>query len=305
MDLFRLNLSHTPLAQVEPTIDFVRQQTRVPLCLDTEGAQVRCGVVADGVVLRAGQRILLTDSDVSSTGAVLTLRPASVVDALEPGALVSIDFDGALLEVTRLTNAGAEAVVIDDGMVRSNKAVTIEPAPPLAALTPKDIAAVAAGAERGVRHFALSFASCAGDVERLRALTPPGSSVIAKVESRAGVANLAGIAQVSDAILIDRGDLSREVPVEQVPLYQKEIIRRARTWNTPVYVATNLLESMVQNRRPTIAEANDIMNTLIDGADGLVLAAETAVGAYPVRAVEMVRSLARAFEGSTSFSIAA
>src|SRR5262249_45321362 len=124
-----------------------------------------------------------------------------------------------------------------------------------------------------------------------------------KIESRAGVRNMDSIIAVSDAILIDRGDLSREIPIEHVPIYQKHIIRRANTWNKPVFVATNLLESMVQNRRPTVAEANDIINTLIDGAHGLVLAAETAVGAHPVHSVEMIQRLLDAFNESTARAI--
>jgi pyruvate kinase len=105
---------------------------------------------------------------------------------------------------------------------------------------------------------------------------------------------------VADAVLIDRGDLSREVPIEHVPIYQKHIIRCANAHNTPVYVATNLLESMLVKRTPTLAEANDIVNTLYDGAHGLVLAAETAMGQHPVESVEMVIRILEAFENSTA-----
>lgn len=151
--------------------------------------------------------------------------------------------------------------------------------------------------------FALSFARRAEDVKRLRRLGGPGSFTISKIETRAGVRNMNGIIAVSDAVIIDRGDLSREIPLQYVPMYQKEIIRRANSASTPAYVATNLLESMVSNRRPTIAEANDIINTLIDGAHGLVLAAETTVGENPVASVEMVASLIEAFEWSRGRSL--
>jgi pyruvate kinase len=187
--------------------------------------------------------------------------------------------------------------VVDGGRIRSNKAVTIHPAAVLPVLTDRDREAIAIGIRRGLRHVALSFASCAEDVDLVRSLAP-GASVIAKIESSAGVRNMDGIIDRSDAVLIDRGDLSREVPLEYVPFYQKAIVRRANRWSRPVFVATNLLESMVTNRNPTIAEANDVANTLLDGVHGLVLAAETAIGRDPVGIVNMVTRMVRAFEWS-------
>src|SRR2546425_214530 len=159
------------------------------------------------------------------------------------------------------------------------------------------------GAGLGIRHYALSFASSAGDVELIRALVPEASTVISKIESRAGVRNRDEIIDASDAVLIDRGDLSREVPVEYVPYYQKAIVRQANRWNTPVYVATNLLESMVTHRKATIAEMNDIANTLIDGVHGLVLAAETAMGVDPVGAVDAVTRCIKSFEHTSMGSL--
>ena len=119
---------------------------------------------------------------------------------------------------------------------------------------------------------------------------------MSKIESRAGVRNMDEIIEVSDSLIVDRGDLSHEIPLEYVPYYQKAIVRRANRWNRPVYVATNLLESMVTNRQPTVAEANDIANTLLDGVHGLVLAAETAVGRDPVGSVDIVLRAIEAFE---------
>ena len=156
--------------------------------------------------------------------------------------------------------------------------------------------AIAVGRSLGVRHFALSFASRAEDVAMVRGLLEPGATVISKIESRTGIRNMDSIISASDAVLIDRGDLSREIPLEHIPFYQKVVVRQANRWNRPAYVATNLLESMVTNRRPTVAEANDIANTLLDGVHGLVLAAETAVGVDPVGTVDMVLRVVAAFE---------
>jgi pyruvate kinase len=304
VDLFRINLSHTPLEDVERTVRMLQQLSSTPICLDTEGAQVRCGVMEAGVVLAQDRTIRLESQPIEGSSARLTLWPASLFTTLEAGSRISVDFDGALLRVTAVEGGSADAVVVESGRVRSNRAVTIHPPPVLPTLTDKDLRAVEIGVQCGLRHFALSFAASAADVQRLRGLVPADTYIIAKIESRAGVRNMDGIIGAADAVLIDRGDLSREIAIEHVPVYQKHIIRRANTWNTPVFVATNLLESMVEHPTPTVAEANDIVNTLLDGAHGLVLAAETAIGAHPVRAIDMVRRLIDAFEHSTARLVA-
>jgi len=234
----------------------------------------------------------------------MTLWPASVFQSMRPGDLVHVDFDGALLQVMDVTGDGsAQAVVLEGGRVKSNRAVVMDPPPALGPITDKDVTAIEIGVRLGIRHFALSFASSAGDVELIRALIPEGSTVISKIESRAGVRNRDEIIDASDAVLIDRGDLSRGVPVEYVPYYQKAIVRQANRWNTPVYVATNLLESMVTQRKATIAEMNDIANTLLDGVHGLVLAAETAMGVDPVGAVDAVYRCIKSFEHTSMGAI--
>ena len=296
VDLFRINLSHTPLDAVESTIELVRSVSSTPICLDSEGPQVRCGLVEPDVVFSVDDEIVLTGSDVTGTRRELTLWPRSVFDVLQADSLVGIDFDGALLRVAEVGAGKARAVVIRAGKVRSNKAVTVEPRPALPALSEKDLAAIDIGARLGITHYALSFATSSEDVMQLRALAPPGAHIIAKIESRQGVRNMDGIIDAADAVLIDRGDLSHEVALEYVPFYQKAIARRANRWNRPVYVATNLLESMVTSNVPTIAEANDIANTLLDGVHGLVLAAETAIGVDPVGSVDVVLRAIQAFE---------
>jgi pyruvate kinase len=296
VDLYRVNLSHTPAEDVASTIELVRRYTDTPICLDCEGPQVRCGAVDGEITLREGRHVRLTAEPTLGTEHKLTLWPRSGFDVLRPGSVVGIDFDGAQLRVIDVGGVEADALVVRSGRVGSNKAVTVDPAADLPALSPKDIDAIEIGIGYGIRHFALSFASDAKDVGRLRGLAPPGAHIIAKIESRLGVQQMDPIIESADSVLIDRGDLSREIPLEYVPYYQKAIIRRANRWNRAVYVATNLLESMVTNRMPTIAEANDIANTLLDGVHGLVLAAETAVGTDPVGAVGMVVRAVRAFE---------
>jgi pyruvate kinase len=296
VDLFRVNLSHTPLEAVAPTIELIGGCSATPVCLDTEGAQVRCGPMAPDVVLEPGRTVRLAAPRRVGTADELTLQPGAALAALRPGSELSVDFNGALLRVAEVGPAGVTATVLEGGQVRSNKAVTVVPGPALPSLTDKDVAAIGIASSLGVRHFALSFASCAADVALVRGLLAPDATVIAKIESRAGIRNMDSIISASDAVLIDRGDLSREVPLEHVPFYQKVVVRQANRWHRPVFVATNLLESMVTGRRPTVAEADDIANTLLDGVHGLVLAAETAIGVDPVGTVDMVLRVVAAFE---------
>ena len=298
--LFRINLSHTPPERVAETVELVRRHSSTPICLDTQGAQVRCGPVADDVTLVRGSRVRLAAEGPEGTAESLTLWPGFVFETLQVDSAVAIDFDGVLLRVRSVGDGWADAEVFEGGRVRSNRAVVITPAPALPPVTDDDQESIAIGAKLGITHYALSFASCAADVDLLRTLTPPGSHIISKIESRAGVTNVDEIIETSDAVLVDRGDLSREVPFAYVPFYQKMIVRQANRANRPVYVATNLLESLVTGSRATLAECNDIANTLLDGVHGLVLAAETAIGVDPLKAVDLVRNSIDAFEHVSS-----
>lgn len=298
VDLFRINLSHTPLELVEPTIRTIREHADTPICLDTEGAQARTGTMEVGVTVADRQRVRLVRAPVVGNAERLTITPTSVFDELRPNHFVGLDFDGVVLEVIATDDDGCDAVVLNGGKIGSNKAAVIDPAPALPPLSEKDRAAVALGMELGIRHVALSFANRAEDVAALRALTGPDVTIISKIESIRGVRNLDAILAETDEILIDRGDLSREVALESISFLQKAIINKANTANVPVNVATNLLESMLVNRKPTRAEINDIVNTLLDGATGLVLAAETAIGSHPILAVDMVLSLIERYRRS-------
>lgn len=298
VDLFRINLSHTPLSKVEETIGIIQAFALTPICLDTEGAQVRTGVMDKDVVVRDRQHVKLTAETVVGTAECLSLTPATLFAELRPNNLIGLDFDGVVLLVLKADATGAETVVLNGGRIGSNKAVVIDPAPKLPPMTDDDVAAVKIGRAHGITHYALSFANTAEDVALLRSLAGPGATIISKIESKLGVRNLDEILAETDEILIDRGDLSREVPLENIPFLQKAIIRKGNMAKKPVHVATNLLESMIVNRKPTRAELNDITNTLIDGANGLVLAAETAIGKHPVGAVDMVLSMIERFRRS-------
>jgi pyruvate kinase len=295
---FRINLSHTELEDVEPILKFLAAHSRTPVWLDTEGAQIRTGAMRPRTELKAGRPVRLVRDPVVGDATTIPLTPASALASLEPGARISVDFDSVLLRVERVRDGVAEAVVLVGGEVGTHKAVTAFPSPRLPPLSPKDLRAVDIGRRLGVQEYALSFCDHASAVSQLRERVGPESRILAKIETREGVRNLGKIAEVADGLLIDRGDLSREVRLEAIPLLQKAIIRKANALRVPVFVATNLLESMVARRAPTRAEVNDVMNTLLDGADGLVLAAETAIGRHPVEAARMITTLLREYEGS-------
>lgn len=298
VNLFRINLSHTPLDKVEETVKIIQSHSSTPICLDTEGAQVRTGTMEEDVVVGDRQHVWLTAKTVIGNSECLSLTPPYVFEELKPNHLIGLDFDGVVLLVLKADATSAETVVLNGGKIGSNKAVVIDPAPKLPPLADDDIAAVEIGRRLGITHYALSFANTAGDVVLLRKYAGSDSTIISKIESKQGVRNLDEILVETDEILIDRGDLSREVPLENIPFLQKAIIHKANIAKTPVNVATNLLESMLVNRKPTRAELNDITNTLLDGCNGLVLAAETAIGQHPVGAVDILLSMIERYRRS-------
>lgn len=303
VDLFRINLSHTDLDTLEDSILTIKQYTQKPLCLDTEGAQVRTGKVEnDRIYLQEDREIELTQEGKSGTSERIQLIPSQVMDEIQPGDLISVDFDSALLLVFKRLKNSVLARVVAEGWVGSSKAVNLDRQITLPALSPKDEAAIQIGLRHGLRHFALSFANARKDVEYFRQRVGQKAYMICKIESTQGVQNVDEILELSDAILIDRGDLSREEPLEKIPFLQKFLISKAKSKKKPVYVATNLLESMLTSKKPTRAEVNDVMNTLLDGADGLVLAAETAIGQYPIQCASMVTKLIKGFMSYSSQS---
>ncbi|NND13115.1 MAG: sulfate adenylyltransferase, partial [Acidimicrobiia bacterium] len=295
--LFRINLSHTEPADLPRLIKIIRSATDVPICLDTEGAQIRTGRFVDGqITLRDHALVKVHKKRVPADDKNFNFYPPESVEMLVPGDFVRLDFNSALAQVVSCDDEAVVMRVLQGGPVGQNKAVVIERDLSLPPLTAKDVKALAIGRDLGITHFALSFANKGEDVLEIRTHVGNDAFVISKIESRGGVQNLEEIASHSDALLIDRGDLSRQVPIELLPQAQKSLIKRGNAANTPVYVATNLLESMVSSSTPTRAEVNDIHNTLADGADGLVLAAETAIGQYPIRCASMISKVIRGYQ---------
>ena len=294
VSLFRINMSHTKIADLPSVIGFIQNCTSVSICIDTEGAQIRTGDLIDGHLdVRENTVFQIYKRRVPGNRDGINFYPPDIIDDLKEGDFISIDFNAVLVQAIARTNNDVTLRVVNGGRIGQNKAITVEREIHLPPLTDKDRAAIPVAKAAGIKHFALSFANCAEDVATIRCLAGEDAFLISKIESRRAIANLEEIALASQAILIDRGDLSRELSIEQIPPAQKAIIRTGKALARQVYVATNFLESMVTLPLPTRAEVNDIHNTMLDGADGLVLAAETAIGSYPV---ELIVKMIQGFE---------
>jgi ATP sulfurylase len=296
VDIFRINLSHTAVQDVAAVINKIKKHTQKPICIDTEGAQIRTSyMVGDRVELNDNSHVEIVSGNIVGNAQQISLNYPQFIAKLRAGDLVSIDFNSVLLQVLKPGENSVVAKVISGGIIGSNKAVSLDRYVSLPFITEKDKSAVEIALGLGVDHFALSFASDRESVEQFRKLVGKDNQIISKIESKIAISNLGDILSLSDAILIDRGDLSKEVPIQKIPFVQKLIINEANKHKVPVYVATNLLESMVTSKKPTRAEANDVVNTIIDGADGLVLAAETAIGKYPVSCAYMISELIKSY----------
>ena len=301
VDMFRLNLSHTDLEILRDQIQRIRRHSRQVICLDTEGAQVRTGVLgSERVLLKQNSILRIRREKITGNSTEMNLYPLEICDQLIEGDLLQLDFGSAVVQVTRSGEDRVETRVLAEGYISRNKAVVVDREISMPALTEKDRKAIEIGLVEGIEFVALSFAGSRADVESARLLLPPEVGLISKIESVRGLEHLDEIMAASQAILIDRGDLSREVPMEAIPFVQKRVIQEGKLFGIPVYVATNLLESMVTNLQPTRAEVSDVINILSDGADGLVLAAETAVGAHPVACANMIIRLVRFYDERVS-----
>ncbi|HMB70654.1 MAG TPA: pyruvate kinase, partial [bacterium] len=309
VSLFRINLSHTRLEDLPNVIRQIQRCADVPICIDTEGAQLRTGYLKGGSrKLPAGSLVVIrSQAGASATNGTalgrlsaeigIALNHPEVLRDIQPGEMIYLDFGATSVQVIEKLETGELLCrVVIGGTIGSNKAANVRAPIQLPALTRKDLGAIPIALDHGIRHFALSFAQSADDVGWMRREIGDDAFLISKVESNRGLQNLEEIIRASDAILIDRGDLSREQAISRIPFWQKRISNAVKAGGKELYVATNLLESMITHKAPTRAEVNDIANTLLDGADGLVLAAETAIGRNPLASVHILKSVIDEYE---------
>lgn len=287
VNLYRINLSHTKISSLKKQILFLKKNGVRNICLDTEGAQVRTSIIKPSFLKK--NKIIIFNKQIANTKNNIGLYPNINFKNLKKNSIFFIGFDNLTLKINKIYKNKFKAKVVEEGSVGPNMGVHFNKNINLDSVTDKDKKAIQIGKSLGIKHYALSFANNQNSVVNFRKLIGKKSILISKIETKNGVNNLSKILKTSNKILIDRGDLSRYIPIEKIPIIQKKIIKTANIKKKEVYVATNLLETMIKKRNPTRAESNDIFCTIVDGANGLVLAAETAIGKYPVECVEFLK----------------
>ena len=302
LDVARLNFSHGSHEQKSELIAMVRavsQQENKPICIlgDLQGPKIRTGVLIGHkpVLLEAGKHLTITPEQIEGTAERVSTVFTTLAENLKPGDQVLLS-DGLIeLRVLELKGADVLCEIVNGGMLGEKKGINLPGvAIKVPSLTPKDEEDLVFALKAGVDTIAVSFVQTADDVRYVKSrIAALGSDawVIAKLEKPQAVDHLDSILEVADAIMVARGDLGVEVPPEKVPAIQKHIIRRATEYRKPVITATQMLESMIDNPRPTRAEASDVANAVYDGTDAVMLSAESAAGKYPVESVAMMAKI--------------
>jgi pyruvate kinase len=307
MDVARLNFSHGSHDDHRRMIEVVRDEAKragrlVPILQDLQGPKIRLGHVhEDGVLIHEGAALVLTSEPVAEgTAERVHVSYDALADEVVEGGRILIDDGYIEVRVTRVDGPDVHTEVVVGGVLKSNKGVNL---PKLKAarpsLTEKDLRDLAFGLDHDVDFIALSFVRTGRDVTdlvgRIRA-RDKSVGVISKIEKPEAVDDFEAILGCSDGIMVARGDLGIEIPMQDVPVVQKRLIRACLDAAKPVITATQMLESMIENPRPTRAEATDVANAVFDGTDAVMLSGETAAGKYPIRAVEAMDEIARTAE---------
>lgn len=312
LDAARINFSHGTHESHAVTINMLKEAREalnapVPLILDTKGPEIRTTKMErEEIWLEKGETFTLTTRDVVGNEKIAGVTYKGLAKDLKKGVRVLIDDGLVELEVLSINDTDIECKIINGGYVSSNKGINVPGVSiNLPSLTEKDISDIKFGIEMGFDYIAASFIRNASDVIKIRRVLEENGGghihIISKIENREGVDNIDDILEVSDGIMVARGDLGVEIPIEEVPLVQKKLIKKANQSSKLVITATQMLESMINNPRPTRAEANDVANAIFDGSDATMLSGETAKGDYPVESVAMMARIAEATENTIDY----
>ncbi|MDP5182892.1 pyruvate kinase [Blastococcus sp. BMG 814] len=307
MDVARLNFSHGAHEDHATAYHLVRKASdstgrAVAILADLQGPKIRLGTFADGPVTWAtGSQVCITVEDVEGTAERVSTTYKNLANDVRVGDRLLVDDGNLSLSVVRVEGPDVFCLVVEGGKVSNNKGLSLPGvAVSVPALSDKDERDLRFALHLGVDFIALSFVRSPTDVALVRDIMRQEDihvPVIAKLEKPEAVRNLDAIVEAFDGIMVARGDLGVELALEQVPLVQKRAIQAARERNKPVIVATQMLESMITNSRPTRAEASDVANAVLDGADAVMLSGETSVGQYPIGAVRTMDRIISAVEG--------
>ncbi len=309
MDIVRLNMSHSSIeecADVMGKVNSLNEQSITPIgiLLDTKGPEIRTGDINESYMLEVGSVV-----DVTVGGGANVEQKSSIVidysdlkDSLDAGDRITVDNGLINLDVIQKTDFGFKCTVVDGGLMRSRRHINLPGIRiNLPAITPHDERDILFGIQHDVNFIALSFVRSAQDVldcNRLFKDQNKNIGIIAKIEDFFGVQNYEEIIQASYGVMVARGDLGVEVPIEELPIIQRKIIKKTSELGKKCIIATHLLESMIENPLPTRAEVTDVANAVFEEADGIMLSGETAVGQYPVKAVEYLHKIAKRTEQS-------
>ena len=299
VDVFRINMSHTShemLATMHADLRALSEEVGRPIGIlcDLQGPKIRLGKLNDGPrMLKEGERIRLVLGESSDKPEEIPIPHPEIFQAIKQKHALLIDDGKVRLRLLRKADTFAEAIVEVAGEIKDRKGVNMpDTLLPMSAMTPKDRADLDAALELGVDWIALSFVQRPEDVAELKKIVQGRAGVLAKIEKPKALASLHGILELADALMVARGDLGVEMPLERVPGLQKQITRAARKAGKPVVVATQMLESMINSCVPTRAEVSDVATAVFDGADAVMLSAESASGCFPVEAVQTMDRIA-------------
>jgi pyruvate kinase len=302
MDVARLNFSHGSHRDHEGSIETLRRvaaEEGKSICIlqDLQGPKIRTGTLKDHqpVTLKTGAQVTITTREVQGTPELISTTFKGLADEVKLGTCILLSDGRIELRVTNIIGEDVECQVINGGTLGEHQGINLPGAAlSIPALTEKDRKDLEFGLEHGVDAIALSFVRSAADVleaKKIIAAHKKDVPVIAKLEKPQALDQLEAILEACDGVMVARGDLGVEMPPEKVPVIQKHVIRRATEWRKPVIIATQMLESMIENPRPTRAEASDVANAIFDGTDAVMLSAETASGRYPNEAVCMMAKI--------------
>ncbi|MDF2837878.1 MAG: pyruvate kinase, partial [Paenibacillus sp.] len=303
MNVARLNMAHGELEDHSKRIELIREAASeasaiVAVMMDIKGPEIRIGTLEEGSYeLKTGDTLTLTSRPITGNGEVVAVNYPDMPKVIKPGNRILID-DGLIELIAQEVNeTEIVCAVMNGGPLKPRKGVNLPGiSTTLPGVTDRDVRHIAFGIEQGIDMIAMSFVRKAEDVLQVRQLLEDAGAthiqIISKIENEEGVDNLDAIIEVSDGIMVARGDLGVEIPAEDVPMIQKTMIEKCNAAGKPVIVATQMLDSMQVNPRPTRAEVSDVANAVLQGADAIMLSGETAAGKYPLESVRMMAMIA-------------
>ncbi|HEX9059536.1 MAG TPA: pyruvate kinase [Clostridia bacterium] len=312
MDVARINFSHGTHEQHKVRIDNFKRVREslglpIPLLLDTKGPEIRLGLFKENeVVLNQGDRFTLVNDDIEGDATRASVTYKGLYRDVGKGSRILINDGLVEMQVIEIKGSDICCEVLNGGSIGNNKGINVPGAEiHLPSITQRDVDDILFGIENEFDFIAASFVRKASDVVEIKKLLEKNNAhaikVIAKIENRQGVENSDEILKVADGIMVARGDLGVEIPVEEVPIVQKMLIRKCYKNGKPVITATQMLDSMIRNPRPTRAEASDIANAIHDGTSVIMLSGETAAGKYPVESLEIMSKIAEKAESSMNY----